>query len=380
MLSSPLSAATINVNTTANDIANDGFCSVREAVESANTNASSGAAAGECAAGSGADTIDIPPGTYLLSPGPDLTVVFDEPLVIRGAGSTATILDGADLVGIVPQAHFTVDSIWITRMLVDENIENSSIYTFFSPGDLTILRSRVSHSPGGGILFFGSGTVTITDSECDHQLNADRGCLNTSSNLVIRRSSFHSNAGYGITIQGNATSRLVENTTVANNDGNGIVLINGAGAIFNHVTVANNAPQSSNSIGGIHLRAMAGESRISNSILQGNGFRDISVDEGSMISDDYNFVGTSDGFTPNTNDSTSPALLCALANYGGYAPSIALQGLSPAIDYVPTTTLAQDQRGVPRPQGMAADAGAWEGSIVVFKDGFEGVPGCVLNP
>lgn len=54
----PLSqAATITVNSTADNVANDGACTLREAITAANTDTASGAAAGECAAGSGADDI-----------------------------------------------------------------------------------------------------------------------------------------------------------------------------------------------------------------------------------------------------------------------------------------------------------------------------------
>jgi CSLREA domain-containing protein len=50
-------AATITVNSTADTVANDGACTLREAIIAANTDTASGGAAGECAAGSGADTI-----------------------------------------------------------------------------------------------------------------------------------------------------------------------------------------------------------------------------------------------------------------------------------------------------------------------------------
>ncbi|MDL2718860.1 MAG: CSLREA domain-containing protein, partial [Acidobacteriota bacterium] len=51
-------AATITVNSTADTSANDGVCTLREAITAANTNTASGAAAGECAAGAaGLDTI-----------------------------------------------------------------------------------------------------------------------------------------------------------------------------------------------------------------------------------------------------------------------------------------------------------------------------------
>src|SRR5438477_773447 len=63
--------ATINVNTTADAInAGDGLCSLREAIIAANTNAASGGVAGECIAGSGTDTINIPAGTYTLTIAP----------------------------------------------------------------------------------------------------------------------------------------------------------------------------------------------------------------------------------------------------------------------------------------------------------------------
>ena len=53
------SAATITVNTTSVSPANDGACTLPEAIIASNTNTSSGASAGECAAGSGADTINF---------------------------------------------------------------------------------------------------------------------------------------------------------------------------------------------------------------------------------------------------------------------------------------------------------------------------------
>jgi CSLREA domain-containing protein len=46
---------------------NDGVCTLREAIIAANKDKKSGPALGECAAGSGADTIILPPGTYILS-------------------------------------------------------------------------------------------------------------------------------------------------------------------------------------------------------------------------------------------------------------------------------------------------------------------------
>src|SRR3954451_11338058 len=56
-------AASITVNTTADEYDTGAGCSLREAIQAANTDA----AFGGCAAGSGADTISVPAGTYTLT-------------------------------------------------------------------------------------------------------------------------------------------------------------------------------------------------------------------------------------------------------------------------------------------------------------------------
>ena len=63
----PAYAVTITVNSTGDVIADDGVCTLREAITAANTDTASGAMGGECIAGSGTDTIDVPAGTYTLA-------------------------------------------------------------------------------------------------------------------------------------------------------------------------------------------------------------------------------------------------------------------------------------------------------------------------
>ena len=120
----PAQAATIAVNTFADVIADDGVCSLREAVIAANGNAASGATAGECVAGEVApmvDVISLPAGTYTLANGvadetaalitdpanPSTVVItadatigdldITESVTIAGAGSATTTIDGAGL-------------------------------------------------------------------------------------------------------------------------------------------------------------------------------------------------------------------------------------------------------------------------------------------
>lgn len=59
LLSAQASAATITVNNADDTTADDGICTFREAIATANTDTASGANGGECAAGSGVDTINF---------------------------------------------------------------------------------------------------------------------------------------------------------------------------------------------------------------------------------------------------------------------------------------------------------------------------------
>lgn len=62
-VASSISAATINVTANAVDTVVNGNCSLVEAIQAANTDA----AVDACTAGSGADTINLPAGTYTLT-------------------------------------------------------------------------------------------------------------------------------------------------------------------------------------------------------------------------------------------------------------------------------------------------------------------------
>lgn len=86
----PARAASILVNSNADTVANDGICTLREAITSANNNASSGAAAGECAAGFGADVISFA-GNYTITLGGSELVV-GSPITINGKGAANTII------------------------------------------------------------------------------------------------------------------------------------------------------------------------------------------------------------------------------------------------------------------------------------------------
>lgn len=80
----------IRVTTTADEVATDGKCSLREAIQAANT----GKPVDACPAGPGPVTIIVPAGTYNLSLCA-LTISSAVDVTVRGAGAGATIIDGS---------------------------------------------------------------------------------------------------------------------------------------------------------------------------------------------------------------------------------------------------------------------------------------------
>ena len=93
------SAATIRVDTSSDTNANDGLCSLREAVRAANTDAPTLG----CPAGGGPDTISVPGGTFKLTIDGDDQAAANGDLditatvTIQGQGPGVTTVDGNNI-------------------------------------------------------------------------------------------------------------------------------------------------------------------------------------------------------------------------------------------------------------------------------------------
>ena len=125
-VSPALWAATITVNSTADTAANDGVCTLREAITAANTNIASGVLAGECIAGSAAGVDDIVfnivgAGVKLITPATQLPLIttpvhingYTQPgasanSLVAAAGSNAVFLIEIDNGGTPNAATLTV--------------------------------------------------------------------------------------------------------------------------------------------------------------------------------------------------------------------------------------------------------------------------------
>ncbi len=214
-------AAAITV-TTADDVAaDDGACSLREAMIAANSDTSSGASAGECVAGSGADTIVLPAATTFL-----LTSTL--PQVI-----TAVAIDGNDS---------TIDADRTGRVL---DVASTGSLTI----DATTITGGETTGHGGGIL--NAGVVTLTGSTVIDNIagadsgrgggirNSDGGSLSLADSVVADNTAW---AGGGISTQALAGPATIERSTISGNSatiGGGGLLNEGTAALVNSTVSGN---------------------------------------------------------------------------------------------------------------------------------------------
>jgi CSLREA domain-containing protein len=102
--------ASISVTTNADGVAADGSCSLREAVQAANTDL----AVNECPAGNGADAISLAATTYTLTGG-QLDVTSE--LTIAGAGASSTTIDAnhnGRALNVTAAGKLTVENLAVT--------------------------------------------------------------------------------------------------------------------------------------------------------------------------------------------------------------------------------------------------------------------------
>lgn len=256
MLGMSAHAATINVSTTADAYAADGLCSLREAITSANNDASPFVLAGECGSGSGVDLILVPSGLYLLSrtgaqEESNLTGDLDirSSLNIRGAGIRATQItsNATDRIFDVNVQGVTVSiedlQLFLGVAPAADTFGGGGIRSFarqIALRRVSLVRNGLAVSDvskcGGGLLTFNFfGSALIEDSEFDGNLSAvgapggnpragDGAAICTSGTvLTVRRTRFTGNNAAGQSIaQGGAlaledSSALIEDSVFVSN-------------------------------------------------------------------------------------------------------------------------------------------------------------------
>jgi CSLREA domain-containing protein len=215
----PLRAAIITVNT-ADDLypADDGTCSLREAVTAANDDAPSGLTPGECSAGSGADEIQFAlpslPAIIGLNIG---HLVVTEDLTITGPGSTDLRIEAQGLSRhfvlweedpLHPRTYtlrgLTLTGGWGVAEYEGWGLEDAgAIAVHFADLSLddVVFEDNLSNDAGGAIYFNGVGS-SLTIERCTFRRNkvvnqyligAGGAIAVNGGNAVIRESTFEAN-------------------------------------------------------------------------------------------------------------------------------------------------------------------------------------------
>jgi CSLREA domain-containing protein len=153
-------AATITVGSTADELAANGTCTLREAIQAANTDA----AVDACAAGGGADTVVLPSGTFritLAGAGEDANATGDfdisSDLTLQGASRARTTIDGnaKDRVLHIVSGVVIVAGVAITGGRTPNGSSSVPAVGTGAAGNPA--------ADGGGIA--NAGTLTVQDSE-----------------------------------------------------------------------------------------------------------------------------------------------------------------------------------------------------------------------
>ena len=387
--SSPAWASTITVNSLADDAdPNDGECTLREAIASANTHTTSGAAAGECAAGSGDDVIDVGvTGTVNLTGVlPDLSsniAGLVGNIKIEGPGAdefTVRRDSGGDyrIFTVTSGSHVSISGITITNG--KSGVHGGGIY---NSGTLTVTDSTISGNTasghGGGIFNLGFLTITgstISGNSASGGSGSSGGGISTVNPLTVTDSTISGNtaSGHGGGIWSNTDlegiTTTITNSTISGNSvgggiGGGVFSFRGL-TIIEHSTITNNTAADGKGSGVASSLSTDTRTEVLSSIISANANTDADFigPTNSFLSKGYNLIGDGNATAAfnQTGDQkgVSDPGLDPLGSYGGPTQTHRLQSDSPAVDAGPLSTSCPppdtDQRGVERPQDGDADA------------------------
>jgi CSLREA domain-containing protein len=332
-------ANVITVTTMADNLTDDGLCSLREAINNANNDSDTSVA--DCGSGFGLDTIAFATGITTITPGSELPYITDaDGLFINGGGDVT--LNGNNSLRL--------------------------LYVNFS-GVLTLQNITVingSSTAGSGV--FNEGTVMITNTTFSGNNSTGNGggfANNFGAAAFIANSTFLGNSavsdGGGVANLGTLT---VINSTFSNNSGNyGGGLMNNGGTVtlLNSTFSGNNA-----AVGGAVATwngGVAPTTTIRNTILANSGSGgDCWNHPVSTFSGGNNIIETTLTCTSIATVTSDPDLR-APAGSPAYFP---LKADSPAINAGDDTVCAgvavnnTSQNGVARPEGPHCDIGAVE--------------------
>ncbi|MBD8527416.1 Ig-like domain-containing protein [Pseudomarimonas arenosa] len=261
-------AATITVDTTASGINDaDGFCSLHEAIQNANSNTDNDrTGSGECVAGSGSDTIVLPSAQTITLTSALATIAG--PLSITGNGTRIERDDSVPCtLGAPDPGRF--------RLLL-QGASGSQL----NLSDLTLANGCGANGPGGAISI-GAGNLVLDHVTLENNSASGAGGAvyagTGSGSITISNSTLRDNySAVGGGIASFAKLTLIDSVVEGNSaggSGGGIYLylhVADAGSTITGSVVAGNTGALSSSQPGIGLYQTGGELTIENSTFDGN--------------------------------------------------------------------------------------------------------------
>lgn len=405
MFTPKVSAATITVTTTADEDDDPGAgCSLFEAITAANTDA----AYGGCPAGDGADTINVPAGTYVTNS--NQLPAISGSLTILGDSAGGTIISGGQ--GIYIDIN-TIEQTYLLRDLTVQASNGSGIVVMGSSGDYVATLDRITSKDNTGMgvshtrtTNTSSGTLNITNSliqnngsngvynnECQGvgtiymtnsmvRDNQETGVFNDCGHIVMERVTVSGNASVndaGGVQNGTGSGEAVvdmTNVTVANNTSVNAVggVWAGPGATLINTTIARN--QGGTGVGGLDGSTSPDTVTIYNTLVAHNQDSQCAAWGGELLAATNNLATDETCLEGNSGFNETPIddmkLASVLTDAGGSASigsgglggnvlTLALLNGSPAInagnnDFCP----AVDERNAGRPFENTCDVGAFE--------------------
>lgn len=394
-------AATIQVNTFADELNNDGDCSLREAIQAANSNT----AVDQCVKGDiGTDTILLQPtldeaSIYALTLGNTDPDPKSEDLNQEG---DLDILEDLNLEGSDP-AHRSVLDAEALEDFVSSSNPGERVLQIFGTGatlknlvlrggngrdggglyngasDLVLVENCVisnNFSDGGGGGILNNGILEIHDSHITrNDTNGSGGGIGHAGRLLVSRTSIDNN--HSLLVGGGISSDIgsvtLSNSTISQNqsesDGGGVYAAGKSEWTLSNVTLAFNTATGKGS--GLITSGLAAVFIEKSIVSENAGGKNCNLEDNVALflgSLGYNIENGATCEFSKTNDlNDDPLLDSNLQDNGGPTPTHALLAGSPAIDQLLNCRgTPTDQRGFARPvdgdaePGALCDMGAYE--------------------
>ncbi|HEX6385971.1 MAG TPA: choice-of-anchor Q domain-containing protein, partial [Anaerolineae bacterium] len=337
------------VTTTADDVTDNGNCTLREAIIAANIDRALDA----CPAGDGADTIMVPAGDYLFllagnseeaAQTGDLDITEDVTILGEGRATTVINTNGLDRAFDI---RSTGNDVQVANLTISGGPGAVGSAFYVANGLLALTNVRITGNGGSGsVIYFLRGTLTIVDSLIDNNsVTGLRVADTTASATVVNTVIYNNTAPFdGGGISNSGTLKLANSTISGNSakQNGGGIYAGGTVELYN-VTIANNQADSDaddNGLGG-GLYVSSGATLLARNTLIANNLDSSTTTQhpncsGTINSLGYNLIEDTTGcIITGFNDGNVfgiDPVLGPLQNNGGRTFTHALLAGSPAIN------------------------------------------------